>query len=154
MKKKNEKRELEKASCAGLVMLEIDHFKAVNDKYGHLAGDRILRAVAKLLDEQKRSSDFLARYGGEEFALILPETTQDQAIKLAEKTRDKVGRSSFRFEGHTIKVKVSIGVGQVSTPDDTAKEFFGRVDAAMYRAKVGGRNRVELAKNDGALGGA
>lgn len=127
-----------------LVVLDLDHFKTVNDKYGHLAGDRILRAVANLLDHQRRSTDFLARFGGEEFALILPETTQERAWVLAEKTRRKVEQSRFRYEEHPIHITISMGVGEVHGEEDTPELLFERVDQALYRAKHLGRNRVEV----------
>jgi diguanylate cyclase len=118
----------------------------VNDSYGHLAGDRVLRAVAKLLDEQKRVSDFLARYGGEEFALILPETPADHAKVLAEKARTMVAGTKFRYEEELIQITISAGVGEVAAHKESAEDLFARVDAALYRAKEKGRNRVELAE--------
>ena len=81
-----------------LLVLDIDRFKLVNDEHGHVAGDRILKAVATVLNQQRRSSDVLARYGGEEFAILLPETTLAQAKILAEKIREKRGRWKFRYE--------------------------------------------------------
>lgn len=142
--------ELERARRYGhplsLVVIDVDHFKRVNDVFGHLAGDRILRALAQILDENKRSSDFLARYGGEEFVIILPETPSDRARVLAEKTRLKVQHSVFRYETNAINITISLGVGGL-LPDDTTETLFARVDAALYLAKQNGRNRVEAAAN-------
>ncbi|MCH7910404.1 MAG: GGDEF domain-containing protein [Candidatus Hydrogenedentes bacterium] len=127
-----------------LLVLDIDRFKLVNDEHGHVAGDRILKAVAAVLNQQRRSSDILARYGGEEFAMLLPETTLAQAKILAEKIRNKIGRSKFRYEKSSITITFSIGVGEVRAEDATPETLFERVDAALYRAKEGGRNRVEV----------
>lgn len=132
-----------------LVMLDIDHFKVVNDAHGHLAGDRILRALAELLDGQRRSSDFLARFGGEEFVFILPETTGKQALVLAERVRKKVEKSKFRFGDVSITVTVSMGVSEAIPAEDAGDALFARVDAALYRAKKGGRNRVKGPLADG-----
>ncbi len=125
-----------------MIVVDVDHFKCVNDRYGHLAGDRILRAIAQLLDENKRESDFLARFGGEEFVLLLPETSTEQAIILAENIRKKLERSKFRFEKKVIRVTISAGVGEIVPKNDKPVSLFARVDAALYRAKEGGRNRV------------
>ncbi|HOZ46534.1 MAG TPA: GGDEF domain-containing protein, partial [Candidatus Hydrogenedentes bacterium] len=127
-----------------MVVFDVDHFKYINDTYGHLAGDRILRALAKVLDEQRRASDFLARYGGEEFVLLLPQTDVEQARLVAESTREKLDRCKFRCEDHSIRVTVSAGVGELSPGTDTPESLFGRVDSALYAAKESGRNRVEV----------
>ena len=128
-----------------LVILDVDHFKSVNDVYGHLAGDRILRAIAHIMNDQKRETDFLARYGGEEFTILLPETSADEAAIMADKIRKKVSASKFRFEKKVIGVNISAGVGEVMPKGDTADNIFKRVDAALYRAKENGRNRIEMA---------
>ena len=130
-------------SC--LLVIDVDYFKHVNDKYGHLAGDRILRAIADVLKEEKRKSDYLARYGGEEFVLLLPETDLERAKILAERTREKVENSRFRLENRSLGITVSMGVGQIDPINDTPESYFDRVDAALYKAKQGGRNRVGLA---------
>ena len=129
-----------------LIVFDIDHFKAINDMHGHSGGDRILRAVAHILNDHKRSSDFLARYGGEEFVLLLPETTLESAHRLAEKTRERVAASNFRFQKAKIRVTLSAGVGELHPGRDTAKMLFERVDAALYRAKQEGRNCVRVAE--------
>ena len=128
-----------------IVVMDVDHFKMVNDDHGHIAGDRVLRAIAAMLQDQKRSTDFLARYGGEEFVLLLPETSAAQAHPLAEKTCAKIQRAKFRYEDATIELTMSAGVGEVRA-DEEPTAFFARVDAALYQAKANGRNRVESAE--------
>lgn len=129
-----------------LIVLDLDHFKAINDAHGHTGGDRILRAIAHILKDQKRSSDFLARYGGEEFVLLLPETTLESAQRIAERTCERVAVSNFRFQNAKIRVTLSAGVGELHPGRDTAKTLFERVDAALYRAKEEGRNCVRVAE--------
>lgn len=126
-----------------VIMMDIDHFKKINDTFGHIAGDRILRAVATVLGEQKRAPDFLGRYGGEEFALILPETDLKQAVMAAEKARRKIEETRFNFEGKTVPVCISGGVAQVDAQDSAAAAVVNRADQALYRAKQNGRNRIE-----------
>lgn len=126
-----------------MIVVDIDHFKAVNDSYGHVAGDRVIRAIGTIFSEEMRSTDFLARYGGEEFVMILPETTEEQAVKTAERMRSRVESAVFRYSDQGITVTVSLGVGEVYQPEDSAENFFERVDAALYKAKDAGRNRVE-----------
>jgi diguanylate cyclase len=124
-----------------IIMFDIDHFKRVNDTYGHLAGDRILKAVASLINAQRRVADIFGRYGGEEFVMVLPETGQEQAAGVAEKIRERVEKAAFKFEDQTIKITISIGVGSVNV-NDSETTFLKRVDDALYKAKLGGRNRV------------
>lgn len=128
-----------------LIMVDIDHFKKVNDVYGHNAGDQILRLVAKVLEDQTRFNDFVSRYGGEEFVVLLPESKADQGRYVAEKIRRAVENTSFMNAGEKIKVTVSAGVGEVVAESDTPETFVNRVDAALYEAKKNGRNRVEMA---------
>lgn len=129
-------------STFSLVIIDVDHFKKVNDEHGHMAGDRTLKALADLLSGHMRGSDVLARYGGEEFVLILPETAGEQAERMAERIRRHVENATFKYSGTTIQVTVSIGVGEVRRPKDTAEGVFERVDAALYKAKQNGRNSV------------
>lgn len=132
-------------SVFALIMVDIDHFKKVNDVYGHNAGDQILRLVAQVLEDQTRFNDFVSRYGGEEFAVLLPESKADQGRYVAEKIRRAVENTSFMNVDEKIKVTVSAGVGQVIAESDTPETFVDRVDAALYEAKKNGRNRVEMA---------
>ncbi len=133
-----------------LVLLDIDHFKAINDEHGHAAGDRVLRAIAQLLSDNKRASDFLARYGGEEFVLLLPETTLENAVALAGKLRERVSSRNFQFQTQPIRLTLSAGVGEVLPGNDTAESLFERVDKALYQAKNDGRNRVCVAATPAA----
>jgi len=125
-----------------IVVLDIDHFKSINDEHGHQAGDRVLRAIGQLLAENKRASDFLARYGGEEFVLLLPETALDNAATIAQKFCDRVRARNFQFQTQPIRLTLSAGIGEVAPGRDTAESLFARVDKALYDAKNGGRDRV------------
>jgi diguanylate cyclase (GGDEF)-like protein len=126
-----------------LVMFDIDHFKALNDRLGHLAGDTTLRELAACVKAQVRKVDLFARYGGEEFVLVLPETPRDGAMVCAEQVRKRVEANPFRFESDEYKVTISLGV--TSTTGDatlTPATFIAEADANLYRAKHAGRNRV------------
>jgi diguanylate cyclase (GGDEF)-like protein len=142
------KEEFERAkrykSVFTLIMIDIDHFKKVNDVYGHMAGDEILRLIAQVLEDQTRFNDFVCRYGGEEFAVLLPESAADQGRYVADKIRQAVENTSLLYANSKLKVTVSAGVGQVNPERDTPETFIDRVDAALYQAKENGRNRVEL----------
>lgn len=130
-----------------LVMLDLDHFKDVNDKYGHRTGDEVLRKFAQTARLRLRASDVLARMGGEEFALILPNTDAVGAVHVAESVREAIEALVIQdLKGGTLKVTVSAGVacvtgGAVITPD----MLYHRADTALYAAKAAGRNRIELA---------
>jgi two-component system, cell cycle response regulator len=124
-----------------LLMLDIDHFKSINDTYGHLTGDSVLRALAAILQKRVRPNDKLARYGGEEFCAILPETSLASAVKIGEDLRQLVAEHRFMAESQEIKVTISVGVAVLAhgmTPIDLCR----RADEMLYRAKHGGRNRV------------
>lgn len=125
-----------------IILIDLDHFKDVNDTYGHLAGDRVLRAVASLLNDEKRASDFLARYGGEEFALILPGIDANSALVVADKLRKKVETTTFRYENYSIHTSFSAGITTVSPEDQTPTDVLKRADDATYEAKNKGRNQV------------
>lgn len=125
-----------------LLMLDIDHFKEVNDAHGHRAGDRVLQQLARTCLEVLRTVDVVGRVGGEEFAILLPETTLEGAVEVAERLREAVGRAEVaREEGVPLRITVSIGVAPLSagTNLDT---LMSQADAALYEAKHGGRNRV------------
>lgn len=136
------------------MLVDIDHFKQINDRHGHQAGDAILRQVAMLLGRDLRASDVLARYGGEEFVLLLPDTTEAQARAIAERIRSRIAQTTFRTPaGQTLAVTVSAGVAVLDTAAAAPKASAGewllrRADGALYRAKQEGRNRVECAGND------
>lgn len=125
-----------------LVLIDIDHFKAVNDDYGHLIGDRVLAGVARVLDDIRRQSDFLARYGGEEFCMILGQTDKEQGRTFAERARAKVQQARFMRDGKSISVTCSLGIAQFRPGSDTPESLLARADMALYRAKNEGRNQV------------
>ncbi|GAC1509398.1 MAG: hypothetical protein NVS1B3_11420 [Candidatus Dormibacteraceae bacterium] len=123
------------------MMIDIDHFKQVNDTYGHLNGDAVLSELAQILRTGARESDVCARYGGEEFAIILPETNEDGARKLAERIRVKVTEAAFPSE---LKLTISVGVAATEEPA-LFTTLMERADQALYAAKQGGRNQVRVA---------
>ncbi|MFZ0614286.1 MAG: GGDEF domain-containing protein [Desulfobacterales bacterium] len=128
-----------------LLMVDLDHFKKVNDTFGHLAGDHILRETSELIRKSLRKSDIAARYGGEEFALLLPETPQEGAYILAERLREKLAAKSFAYGDHTIFVTMSVGIAAYAPKTDSSNaDLIKKADTALYRAKDQGRNRCCL----------
>jgi diguanylate cyclase (GGDEF)-like protein len=126
-----------------VVMFDIDHFKALNDRLGHLAGDATLRELASCIKASVRKVDLFARYGGEEFVLALPETTRDGALVCAEQVRQRVEAHEFRYENDIYKVTISLGVAAtIGDAALTPASFLGEADANLYKAKHAGRNRV------------
>jgi diguanylate cyclase (GGDEF)-like protein len=123
------------------VMFDIDHFKGINDRYGHLAGDYVLRELARVVQERTRRDEVFARYGGEEFAIILPETNLEGAARLAEILRERVDGHDFTFQGEKMSVTISMGVAAL---DDkmTGTDLISKADVKLYEAKNSGRNRV------------
>jgi two-component system cell cycle response regulator len=131
------------ALTLSLLMVDLDHFKAVNDSFGHLAGDEALRGVARVLQREARSVDVVARYGGEEFVVILPETGEDGAVKVAERIRARVAEQATEGLLPMPALTVSVGVATVlSTQIQAPEELISLADDALYRAKAQGRNRV------------
>jgi len=126
----------------GLVLLDIDHFKQINDTYGHLAGDTILKELASVVRWKLRREDVFARVGGEEFAILTPEVGLKGAREVAEKVRLVIEATPFRFEKHVIKATVSLGVAVWRGGDDAADALYQRADTGLYAAKEGGRNRL------------
>ena len=127
-----------------LAMLDIDHFKNVNDMYGHLAGDAVLRTVATMIDKTMRNTEFCGRYGGEEFLIILTQTDIKGALIFAERVRANIENILFPDLGSDFKVTVTIGLSEYRIREAVEK-IISRADEALYRAKKGGRNRVESA---------
>ena len=125
-----------------LAVLDVDHFKRINDSYGHLAGDRVLKIIAGELRKRLRKTDFIARFGGEEFVLLLPETPMAAGQQLLETLRESVQQCPFHFKGTPVTVTLSGGLVQL-TDGDTANRVFERADRALYAAKDAGRNRIE-----------
>jgi diguanylate cyclase len=129
-----------------LLMLDIDHFKKINDTFGHQVGDAVLTTLGTLLKETCRPTDFIARYGGEEFCLLLPGADGPGAAERAERLRERVQRFPFRRGKGEEVVPVTISIGAAAFhPDDTVETWVERADNALYRAKEEGRNRVALA---------
>lgn len=134
------------------MFLDIDKFKRINDSLGHLAGDEVLRAVAKLIELQLRGNDVFARYGGEEFVVLLPRTTLAQGSEIAERIRAAIANQTLEpLPGKQLVVTISIGVAMLSEQlpegdDEVGKRLIASADAALYQAKEGGRNRVVCAE--------
>lgn len=128
-----------------VMMLDIDHFKHINDTYGHQAGDEVLQEIAERLRQNVRPMDVVCRPGGEEFLVILPDTPGDMACAAAERVRRAVAAGTFSVLGNTrqVSVTISAGVSSLNGVDDTMAELMGRADSALYQAKSAGRNRVE-----------
>ncbi|MBS3780212.1 MAG: GGDEF domain-containing protein [Desulfovermiculus sp.] len=125
-----------------VIFADIDHFKTVNDSYGHLAGDHVLIRVADCLKTCLRSSDALARYGGEEFAIILPQTDEMGALVVAERLRQNIEHLHPEYDGRRVLVTMSFGIACFSCDlDATKNDLRSRADQAMYQAKKRGRNR-------------
>ena len=122
-------------------LLDIDHFKRINDEYGHNAGDNALKVVSKMMTQHIRKTDFLFRIGGEEFVLLLPKTSLSAATPLVEKIRSSVGQTSFHFKQEKVVIKLSGGVTAI-VKDDNAESIYERADKALYEAKNGGRDRL------------
>ena len=128
----------------GVLMVDIDWFKRVNDTYGHEVGDQVLRAVAKAIAETVRDGDVPARFGGEEFAVLLRHATREVAIEVAERVRlavDQLDLREWRVPGVSVSVGVAVGIGH----DEPIGELLDQADRALYRAKRGGRNQVVAA---------
>jgi two-component system cell cycle response regulator len=125
-----------------LIMFDIDHFKQINDTYGHLAGDHVLKQLAAVIKSRIRREDILARYGGEEFSIVLPEIDSYNAQQFAEKIRMLTEKAVFKFEDTEIPVTISIGVASLSPDVQDPQEFVRQADQHLYEAKSQGRNRV------------
>ncbi|WP_020587131.1 diguanylate cyclase [Desulfobacter curvatus] len=125
-----------------VLMLDVDHFKVVNDTYGHQAGDTVLKQVAEIFNENLRNVDSAGRYGGEEFLVILAESGVDESIQAAERIRKAVASHTFIHEEQEIQVYISVGISRIQNQDRDEQEVVGRADMALYRAKDEGRNRV------------
>jgi len=123
-----------------LAIWDLDLFKDINDTYGHKAGDKVLRTIARLLQGKLRETDFLARYGGEEFVTLMPETPLETARAVAEKLGDSVENCGFHYQDNHVPITVSCGLAEFHE-GDTPESVFTRADAALYRAKQAGRNR-------------
>jgi diguanylate cyclase (GGDEF)-like protein len=127
------------------IMLDVDHSKAINDHYGHAAGDAVLAQVAASIGQSMRGSDLVFRYGGEEFLILLASTDESGALQMAERMRSALEQHDFRSpEGESLRVTASLGVSALDV-DDSKEDLVARADRGLYRAKREGRNRVRLA---------
>lgn len=133
---------------ASLVVFDIDHFKKVNDTYGHAAGDEVIRKTAQTLLQTARHSDICGRYGGEEFVALLPETTADQALYFAERLRKRIEKLNVETEAGEVKYTISLGICQLSSALLTHLEWFECADKSLYFSKENGRNQVNLYHDD------
>ncbi|MEJ2399281.1 MAG: diguanylate cyclase [Gammaproteobacteria bacterium] len=128
-----------------MVPLDVDHFKDINDRYGHAVGDQVLRQVSAICQSSLRASDVLGRIGGEEFVLLLPDTPQANAIFVAERMREQLEKTPIDIDGLVITVTASFGVASLNDADLNFNHILERADEAMYHAKHDGRNRVKSA---------
>lgn len=127
-----------------LIILDIDHFKRVNDLFGHDAGDIALKRCASILNRMFRKADFIARIGGEEFVIIMPETAMEKAFEFAERAREAIEEDVFEHNGNLIRLTISAGVCQAAAGAASMAEITRKADASLYSAKNKGRNRVEM----------
>ncbi len=137
--------EIEREAPLSIAMVDVDHFKRVNDEFGHDVGDRVLVVVAERLRSAIRGDDMLVRYGGEEFLVLLPNTPLDQARDIAERMRHKMQANPVHAGGVDVEIRISVGVAQYRGDAETPDIFVRRADTALYSAKGKGRNRVEVA---------
>jgi len=124
-----------------IIVCDVDHFKKINDTYGHIAGDKVLQLLSATLRKHLRQNDFIARYGGEEFVVLLPSTDCNEAAEVAELLRSKVEACPFNFRGQRVTITMSFGVSEFRALE-APETVFERTDKALYKAKESGRNRV------------
>ena len=142
----NRHRRTQQTPC--LIVLDIDHFKQVNDTYGHLAGDEIIKALANLLTENLRGTDVIGRLGGEEFGVILIDTKIEQAEMLANRLRGIVEEAVTHYSGTDIKITCSFGVTELTAEITNQEQWYGTADAGLYESKNNGRNQVTVKTPD------
>jgi diguanylate cyclase len=126
------------------VVCDIDHFKRVNDTYGHQAGDKVLRIIARSIASRLRKTDFIARFGGEEFVVLMPETSAEQAYAVIDHIRESIAECPFHFKEKPVTITLSFGVTAFAG-ENKPDAVFARADKALYQAKEQGRNRVIIA---------
>jgi diguanylate cyclase (GGDEF)-like protein len=126
-----------------LLILDVDLFKSINDRFGHYVGDAVIKSMAAICQREKRDADILARIGGEEFVLLLPQTRRNEAVGFAEKLRQRVETEPFVHDGESLRLTISIGVAEAEAGMTGISDIMKRADQALYDAKRGGRNRVE-----------
>ncbi|WP_347330136.1 diguanylate cyclase [Marinimicrobium locisalis] len=126
-----------------LAVCDVDHFKRINDQFGHQAGDRVLKVIAKAIGRRLREVDFFGRYGGEEFVLLLPETRDEEALSVLDDLRAALADMAFHYKKEPLTITVCFGIAQFQEGEDPSS-VFGRADQALYAAKAGGRNRCQI----------
>jgi diguanylate cyclase (GGDEF)-like protein len=139
-------RQLRYGHQSTLVIFDIDHFKKVNDQYGHQAGDEVIRTTAQLLMRNMRNSDIAGRFGGEEYVVLLVDTASDGALYFAERLRKSVQSQSISYNDQVIRWTISLGIAQLHQKMESPKAWLEHADQALYRSKQGGRNRSTLAE--------
>jgi diguanylate cyclase (GGDEF) domain len=127
-----------------IMMIDVDHFKSINDRYGHQVGDEVLKCLAKVAQRTIRSEDYFARYGGEEFCILLPSTIAKEAWILADRLRQTYAETAMEFDGEVLHSTISIGVSDSIQSGVAFASLVAAADQAMYRAKQQGRNRVVM----------
>jgi diguanylate cyclase (GGDEF)-like protein len=127
------------------MIVDIDNFKRINDTYGHLTGDAVLKAFSKKISGILRDSDFIGRIGGEEFAIALPDTSMNSAKKMAERIRKEIAEHTIQYKNKSINFTVSIGISKLMLDEKSIAEAFSRADSALYQAKNSGRDKVRVA---------
>ena len=145
-------RALRYHSGLALLMMDLDHFKSVNDSHGHATGDAVLVSFAQTVQQLVRKFDLVARIGGEEFVVLLPNITEEQAVALAERIREAVFNTQLMVGGKPLKFSVSIGVAQFDRRELSLTAWMARADAALYAAKDRGRNCVVAESTEAWLG--
>lgn len=133
-------------STFSMIMLDIDHFKSINDTYGHDIGDKALIEAVQIINKALRTEDTLGRFGGEEFCILLPETSQKSAIKVAERIRSDIEANKIHTDKGALKFTVSCGVSQLNTTNNSLEKIIKKADNALYNSKKTGRNRTTAAE--------
>ncbi len=131
-------------SPLAMLMLDVDHFKNINDEYGHLAGDAVLCSLARLCEGVIRETDVLCRYGGEEFAFLLPDSSQEQAMEVAKRLMKAIRGDHIQWEHHTLRYTVSIGIAELKRTDNEGIDLLRRTDRHLYQAKADGRDTISI----------
>jgi diguanylate cyclase (GGDEF)-like protein len=139
------------SGSAAVLLLDLDHFKSVNDRYGHLTGDAVLRAAAARIASTTRNADCVARWGGEEFAILAPGIDREVAIRLAERARAALAEEPVEVDGVSIALTLSVGAAVVGSDTLTPDRLVDAADEALYEAKRAGRNCVRLFQGKGAI---